>query len=190
MTTAISRSFLAVTRVIKVGELGLGSQGVEVVPGDLRIFLHCSVNIPERLYNMTLPAKFLIDKVEALGPFPGQWRLRGLQLLDCFIVTLALFVDARASAPQHREYVVRSREHKGVNQGAPNDNCDACHHFISAGMIPCLFSRSLVPMARSTSSTTMPTSRGVGSSSGVLPPIAILPSRAYPMPKPETTALW
>ena len=63
--------FLAVTRVIKVGELGLGPQGVEVVPGDLRIFLHCSVNIPERLNSMTLLAKFLIDKVEALGPFPG-----------------------------------------------------------------------------------------------------------------------
>ena len=63
--------FLAVTRVIKVGELGLGPQGVEVVPGDLRIFLHCSVNIPERLNSMTLPAKFLVDPVEALGPFPG-----------------------------------------------------------------------------------------------------------------------
>ena len=64
--------FLAVTRVIKVGELGLGPQGVEVVPGDQRIFLHCSVNIPERLNSMTLPAKFLIDEVEALGPFPGS----------------------------------------------------------------------------------------------------------------------
>ena len=63
--------FLAVTRVIKVGELGLGTQAVEVVPGDLRIFLHCSVNIPERLNSMTLPAKFLVDPVEALGPFPG-----------------------------------------------------------------------------------------------------------------------
>ena len=32
--------FLAVTQVIKVGELGLGPQGEKVVPGDLRIFLH------------------------------------------------------------------------------------------------------------------------------------------------------
>ena len=63
--------FLAVTRVIKVGELGLGPQGVQVVSADLRIFLHCSVNIPEQLNSMTLPAKFLVDPVEALGPFPG-----------------------------------------------------------------------------------------------------------------------
>ena len=63
--------FLVVTRVIKDGELGLGPQGVEVVPGDLRIFLHCSVHIPERLNSMTLPAKFLVDPVEALGPFPA-----------------------------------------------------------------------------------------------------------------------
>ena len=63
--------FLATTRMIKVGELGLGPQGAEVVPGDLCIFLHCSINIPERLNSMTLPAKFLIDKVQALGPLPG-----------------------------------------------------------------------------------------------------------------------
>ena len=63
--------FLVVTRVIKDGELGLGPQGVEVVPGDLRIFLHCSVHIPERLNSMTWPAKFLVDPVEALGPFPA-----------------------------------------------------------------------------------------------------------------------
>ena len=35
---------LAATRVI-VEELGLGPQGVEVVPGDLGIFLHCHVNV-------------------------------------------------------------------------------------------------------------------------------------------------
>ena len=78
--------FLAVTRVIKVGELGFGPQGVEVVPGNLRIFLYCSVNILERLNRMTLPAELLIDKAEALGPFPGPRRLCGLQLLDRFIV--------------------------------------------------------------------------------------------------------
>ena len=58
--------FLAVTRVIKVGELGFGPQGV---------FLHCSVNILERLNSMTLPAELLIVKTEALGPFPGPRRL-------------------------------------------------------------------------------------------------------------------
>ena len=62
--------FLVVNRMIKVGELGLGPHGVEVVPGDLRIFLHCSVNIPERLNSMTLPVKFLVDPVKALGPGP------------------------------------------------------------------------------------------------------------------------
>ena len=93
--------FLAVTPVIKVGELGFEHQGVEVVPGNLRIFLHCSVNIRERLNSMTLPAELLIDKAEALGPFPRPRRLCGLQLLDRFIVTLALFVDVRAS--QNRE---------------------------------------------------------------------------------------
>ena len=36
----------------------------------------------------------------------------------------------------------------------------------------------------------MPTSRGVKSSFGGLPPIAILPSRPYPAARPETTALW
>ena len=56
-------------------------------------------------------------------------------------------------------------------------------------MIPCLISTSLVPMARATSSATILTSRGVKSSFGRLPPppptpIAILPSRAYPMAKP------
>ena len=63
--------FLAITRVIKVGEVGLGPQGVEVVPGDLRIFLHCGVNVPERLNSMTLAAELPVDPVEALSPFPG-----------------------------------------------------------------------------------------------------------------------
>ena len=59
--------FLAITRVTKVGKLG-----IKVVPGDLRIFLHYSVNIPEHLNSMTLLAMFLVDPVEALGPFPGS----------------------------------------------------------------------------------------------------------------------
>ena len=45
-------------------------------------------------------------------------------------------------------------------------------------------------MARATSTTTMPTSRGVKSSFAGLPPIAFLPSRAYPTARPETTELW
>ena len=45
-------------------------------------------------------------------------------------------------------------------------------------------------MATATSTTTMPTSRGVKSSFGGLPPIAIFSSRAYPAARPETTALW
>ena len=48
---------------------------------------------------------------------------------------------------------------------------------------------SLFAIARATSTTTMPTSRGVKSSFGGLTSIAILPSRAYPAARPETTAL-
>ena len=39
-----------------------------------------------------------------------------------------------------------------------------CYFIISAGMTPCLISRSLVAMARETSTTNIPTSRGVKSS--------------------------
>ena len=109
--------------------------------------------------------------------------------VDCLVVTLALFVEVRAS--QHGEQVVRPRERQGVYHGATNEHCYARHYFrISAGMILCLISMSLVAMAKTTSTTTMPTSRGVKSSFGGLPPIAILPSRAYPAARPETTALW
>ena len=62
---------LAATWVIKVGELGLGPQGVEVVPGDLGIFLHCRVDVSEGFYGMASPTKFLVDKVQALDPLPG-----------------------------------------------------------------------------------------------------------------------
>ena len=58
--------------------------------------------------------------------------------------------------------------------------------YVTAGMSLCLISISLVAMARTTSTTTMPTSRGVKSSFWGLPPIAILPSRAYPEARPET----
>ena len=79
-----------------------------------------------------------------------------LKLFDCFIVTHALFIEARS--PQHRKQVVRPRERQSVHQGATNEHCYARHYFrISARMRPCLISMSLVAMARATS--TMPTSR-------------------------------
>ena len=102
---------------------------------------------------------------------------------------LALFIEVRAS--QHGEQVVRPGECQGVHHSATNKHCYAGHYLrISAGMSPCLISMSLVAMARATSTTTMPTSRCVKSSFGGLPLIAILPSRAYPAARPETTALW
>ena len=125
----------------------------------------------------------------SLSPFSRPFCLRSLQLFDCLVVTLALFIEVRAF--QHGEQVVRPQECQGVHHGATNKHCYARHYFrISAGMSPCLISMSLVAMARATSTTTMPTSRGVKSSFGGLPPIAILPSRAYPAAGPETTALW
>ena len=104
-------------------------------------------------------------------------------------MTPALFVEVRAY--QHGEQVVRPRERQGVHHGATNEHCYARHYFrISAGISPCLISMSLVAMARATATTTMPRSRGVKSSFGGLPQVAILPSRAYPAARPETTALW
>ena len=121
--------------------------------------------------------------------FSRPFCLCGLQLFDCLVVTLALFVEVRAS--QHGEHVVRPRKRQGIHQGATNAHCDARHYFrISAGISPCLINMSLVAMARATSTTAMLTSRGVKSSFGGLHPIAILPSRAYPTARPETTALW
>ena len=111
--------------------------------------------------------------IETLSPFPKPICLCGLQLFDCLVVTLALFVEVRAS--QHGEQVVRPRERQGVHHGATNKHCYVRHYFrISAGMIPCLTSMSLVAIARATSTTTIPTSRGVKSSFGGLPPFAIL----------------
>ena len=95
------------------------------------------------------------------------------------------------SAYQHRKQAVRLRECHRVHHGATNKHCHARHYFrISAGMSPCLITMSLVSMARAPSTTTMPTSQGVKSSFGGLPPIAILLSRAYPAARPEPTALW
>ena len=52
-------------------------------------------------------------------------------------------------------------------------------------MIPCLISRSLVPMARATSSTTMPMLRGVKSSFGGLPPSPSCQTGRIPWPSPR-----
>ena len=114
---------------------------------------------------MPLTTEVLTYPVEALSPFSRPFCLRGLQLFNCLVVTLALFVEVRAS--QHGEHVVRHRERQGVHHGATNKHCYARHYFrISAGMSPCLISMSLVATARATSTTTMPTSRGVKSSFG------------------------
>ena len=138
---------------------------------------------------MPLTTEVLTYPVEALSPFSRPFCLRSGQLFDCFVVTLALFVEVRAS--KHGEQVFRPRECQGVHHGATNTHCYARHCFrISAGMSPRLISTSLVAMARATSTTTIPTSRGVKSSFEGLPPNAILPSRAYPAARPETTALW
>ena len=128
---------------------------------------------------MPLTAEVLIYPVGTLSPFSRPFCMCDLHLFDCLVVTLALFVEVRAS--QHGEQLVRPRKRQGFHQGATNEHCYARHYFrISAGISPCLISMSLVAMARATFTTTMPTSRGVKSSFGRLPPIAILPSRAYP----------
>ena len=138
---------------------------------------------------MPLTTEVLTYPVETLSPFSRPFCLRALQLFDCLVVTLALFVEVRAS--QHGEQVVRPRERQGVHHGATNEHCYARHYVrFSAGMSSCFISMSLVAMARATSTTTMPTSRGVKSIFGGLPPIAILTSRAYPAVRPEITALW
>ena len=151
--------------------------------------MHCVVDISKGLDGVPLTTEVLTYPVEALSPFSRPFCLRGLQLFDCLVVTLALFVEFRAS--QHGEQVVRPRERQGVHHGATNKYFYARYYIrISAGISPCLMSMSLVAMARATSITTMPTSRGVMSRFGGLPPITILPSRAYPAARQETTALW
>ena len=136
--------------------------------GDPRVFAHCIVDISKGLDGVPLTTEVLTYPVEALGPFSRSFCLRSLQLFDCLVVTLALFIEVRTS--QHGKQVVRPRECQGVHHGATNKHCYAHYYFrISAGMSPCLISMSLVAMARATSTTAMPTSRGVMSSFGGLP---------------------
>ena len=180
---------LATAWHVEVRQLGIRSKGVKFCSGDPRVFAHCVVDISKGLDGVPLTTEVLTYPVETLSPFSRPFSLRGLQLFDCLVVTLALFVEVRAS--QHGEQVVRPRERQGVHHGATNEHCYARHYFrISARMSPCLISMSMVAMASAMSTTTMPTSQGVKSSFGGLPPIAILQSRAYPAARPETTALW
>ena len=153
----------ATARHVEGWQFGLRSQGVKFCSGDSRVFAHCVVDISNGLDGVPLTTEALTYPVEALSPFSRLFCLRGLQLFDCLVVTLALFVEVRAS--QHGEQVVRPRERQGVHQGSTNEHCYARHYFrISAGMSPCLISMSLVAMARA-----MPTSRGVKSSFGGYP---------------------
>ena len=133
--------------------------------------MHCVVVISKGLDGVFLTMEVLTYPIETLSPFSRPFCLHNLQLFDCVVVTLALFVEVRAS--QRGEQVVWPRERQGVHHGAINEHYYARHYFrISAGMSPCLISMSLVAMARAVSTTTMPTSRGVKSSFGGLPPIA------------------
>ena len=101
---------------------------------------------------MPLTTEVLTYPVEALSLFSRPFCLRSLQLFDCLVVTLALFIEVRAS--QHGEQLVRPRECQGVHLGATSKHCYARHYFrISTGISPCLISMSLVAMARATSTT-------------------------------------
>ena len=132
------------------------------------VFAHCVVDISKGLDGVPLTTEVIKYSVETLSPFSRPFCPRGLQLFDCLVVTLALFVEVRAS--QHGEQVVRPVERQGVHHGATNEHCYARHYFrISAGMSPCLISMPLVAMARATSTKTMPTSWVVKSSFGGLP---------------------
>ena len=155
--------------------------GIKFCSGDPQAFAHCVVDIPKGLDGVPLTLEVLTYPVKTLSPFSRPFCLHGLQLFDCLVVTLALFVEVRAS--QHGGQVDRPRERQGAHYGATNEHCYACHYVrISAGMSPCLISMYLVAMA--TSTMTMPRSRGVKSSFVGLPPIAILPSREYPASRP------
>ena len=149
---------LATARQVEVRQPGLRSQGGLFFSVDPRVFAHCVADIPKGLDGVPLTMEIFTYPVETLSPFSRPFCLRGLCLFDSFIVTLALFVEARA--PQHGEEPVAPQECQGVHHGVTNKQRYARHYFrISAGMSPCLISTSLIAMARATSTTTMPTSR-------------------------------
>ena len=91
---------------IEVRELGLGPQGIKRFAGDLGVQADCGVGIEEGLDCVVIAAKLFVYPIEAFSPPPGPVCLGNLYLLDCFNVTLALLVDARA--PQHGEEIIRS----------------------------------------------------------------------------------
>lgn len=123
-------------------------------------------NISKCLDGVPLVAEVLTKPVETVSPCSRLFCPRGLELIDCFIVMLVLFVEARVI--QHGEKLVAPLESQGVHHGATNEHCYARKYFrISAGMSPCLISMSLVAIANWTSTTTMSTSRDVKYSFGV-----------------------
>ena len=130
---------------------------------------------------MPLTTEVLTYPVETLSPFSRPFCLRGMQLFDCLVVTLALFVEARAwrtgsstprtsgrSPGRHQRALLCSpllqdiswNEHVFGRHGEKDVHHD---HANVAGRKVKLWGAT---------------------------PIAILPSRAYPAARPETTALW
>ena len=92
---------LATARHVEVLQLGLRSQGVKFCSGDPPVFAHCVVDISKGLDGVLLTMEVLTYPVEALSPFSKPFCLRSLQLFACLVVTLALFIEVRAS--QHGE---------------------------------------------------------------------------------------
>ena len=88
---------LATARHVEVWQLGLRSQGVKFCSSDPRVFVHCVVDISKGLDGVALTTEVLTYPVETLSPFSRQFCLRGLQLLDCLVMTFALFVEVRTS---------------------------------------------------------------------------------------------
>ena len=150
---------LATARHLEVGVLGLGPHGPRFCPVTREYS-----RFPKGLDGVPLAAKFLTDPVQALCPFSEPFFLRDLELFNCFIMVLTFFVET--GVLQHRQQKIRPRGRQCVHQGASVKHSFAGYHyfFISAGIMPCLISMSLVAMARATSTATMPTSQGVKSS--------------------------
>ena len=71
--------------------------GVKFCSGDPRVFAYCVVDISKGLDGVPLTMEVLTYPVETLSPFSRPFCLRGLQLFDCLVVTLALFVEVRVS---------------------------------------------------------------------------------------------
>ena len=80
---------LAGARHVEVRELGLRSQGVKLFSGDPPVLADCVVNIPN------------LSSRDTQSVFETILPARPVAVRHCFIVTLALFVEARAL--QHGE---------------------------------------------------------------------------------------